>query len=356
MSLHEVLPSAAAALGVAGFHDTLGFADARHAVVVLIDGLGWRLLQEHRDAAPTISGLDGSGMPTVFPSTTAAALGSLGTGLLPGGHGLVAGTFWLPEADVVLNPLRWSTAASPIAVQPEPTVFERAAAAGVGVSLIGGAEYAHTGLTRAVLRGGNYVATDLADAAGAVVADACRSDRSLVYVYWAELDRVGHVHGAGSTPWRAALRRADRIVAEIADALPSGATMLVTADHGMVNCPPEAQIRIQSEPDLIAGVRLVAGEPRVRHLFVDEPVDHVGARWRARLGELATVHTRLELIDSGLIGPCEDGIDERVGDLVVIAHDDVALASTTDRRVSALLGQHGALTAIERDIPALWRR
>lgn len=356
MSLPEVLPSAAAALGVPGFVDTLGFGAARHVVVVLVDGLGWRLLQEHARHAPTLAALTGTAMQTVFPSTTATALGSLGTGLPPGGHGLVGGTFWLPDADVVLNPLRWSPAASPYAVQPEPTVFERVASVGVDVSLIGHPDYADSGLTKAVLRGGRYVSADLSLSAAGAVSDATAGDRSLTYVYWAELDRVGHEYGAGSTPWIGALRRVDAIVAELADALPVDAVAFVTADHGMVNCPASSQVRIQEHADLVAGVRLIAGEPRVRHLFVDEDADRVAVRWSQHLGERASVLTREQLLDRGLLGAVDDGIEERVGDLVVIAAGEVSLASTTDRRVSSLLGQHGALTTQEREIPALWIR
>ena len=200
------------------------------------------------------------------------------------------------------------------------------------------------------------MSADLSLSAAGAVSDATAGDRSLTYVYWAELDRVGHEYGAGSTPWIGALRRVDAIVAELADALPVDAVAFVTADHGMVNCPASSQVRIQEHADLVAGVRLIAGEPRVRHLFVDEDADRVAVRWSQHLGERASVLTREQLLDRGLLGAVDDGIEERVGDLVVIAAGEVSLASTTDRRVSSLLGQHGALTTQEREIPALWIR
>ena len=172
MFLAQVASSAAAALGVPGMHDQVGFGEARHCVIVLVDGLGWELLSAHAEHAPTLSALTGDHEDTVFPSTTPTALASLGTGLLPGMHGMVAGTFWLPEADVVLNPLQWPAVANPIAVQPEPTVFETAAAYGVSVSTIADGKYADSGLTRAVLRGGTYRPTDVATHAGRALAQA----------------------------------------------------------------------------------------------------------------------------------------------------------------------------------------
>ena len=357
MSLQHVATSAAAAIGVAGFEDHLGFGDTRHAVVVLIDGLGWQLLQQHASAAPNLTAVEGSKTDTVFPSTTPTALGALGTGSLAGAHGLMGGSFWLPEADVVLNPLQWPAEVSPIATQPEPTVFERAERAGVRVTTIADGKFADSGLTRAVLRGGAYVPSQLTQSGSERLAVACGgSEASLTYVYWGALDRIGHEFGAGSREWLRALREVDALVANLADRLPADGVMLVTADHGMVNCPPDARIDISDDPELMAGVVNIAGEPRVRHIYCSDDPQQVARRWAARLQGRAQVLTREELIDTGLLGPVDPELVERIGDVVTIARDNVSLTSRADRRVSELLGQHGALTEIEREIPLLWFR
>ncbi len=100
-----------------------------------------------------------------FPATTVAGLAALGTGCRSGEHGLVGYSFRLPDVGVV-NSLRWRMhpwgadvrdAAPPEQVQPMPTTFERATAAGAAVSVISGAEFTGSGMTRAVLRGGRYI-------------------------------------------------------------------------------------------------------------------------------------------------------------------------------------------------------
>ena len=55
-------------------------------LVVLVDGLGWGLLKQHRALTPTLRALAGETMKvrTVFPSTTATAMVSLHTGLARG--------------------------------------------------------------------------------------------------------------------------------------------------------------------------------------------------------------------------------------------------------------------------------
>jgi hypothetical protein len=68
------------------------------------------------------------------------------------------------------------------------------------------------------------------------------------------------------------------------------------------------------------------------------------------------VHTRSELIAEGLFGPVDPDLAARIGDVMAIATGSVMFASQSDRTVSRLRGQHGALTAAEVLVPALVRR
>jgi hypothetical protein len=353
VTLADVAASAAAAVGVRGFCDRIGLGQVQHAVICLVDGLGWQQLIEYPVQAPTLTAGGGPVLTTVFPSTTPTALASLGTGLLPGAHGLVGAMFWVPEFEQVLAPLRWKADPHPVAVQPEATVFERAAEQGVRVTSIGPAAYRNSGLTRAALRGGQY--RDAPDAASRVrelISCTDGSGTSLTYIYWRDLDRTGHEHGVGSQRWLAELQRVDRLVDRLVDALPANGVLVVTADHGMVNCP--TRVDIDHEPALSAGVRILAGEPRARMVYVEPgQASQVAHRWRQSLDGLAVVMTREEVVEEGLVGPAQDWVAERIGDVVAIASDDVALVSAVDPRASSLLGQHGGSAAAEMLIPCM---
>ncbi len=111
---------------------------------------------------------------------------------------------------------------------------------------------------------------------------------------------IGHEFGVDSAEWRTALDRADAFVGRLIDALPSGATLLVTADHGMVDCPPAARISIEDTAALMHGVHRVAGEPRARHVYAraGAAVD-VEQAWRGELKGRAMVLTRAQVIDEG---------------------------------------------------------
>jgi hypothetical protein len=361
-TLADVAASAAAAVGVDAFSDALGIGDCRHAVVCLIDGLGWLSLQEHRAVAPRLAALAGGPIASVFPTTTPVGLGSFGTGLLPGMHGLVGAAFEYPETGELLSPLQWGSHPTPVAVQPEPTVFERAAAAGVRVTTTSPGAYRDSGLTRAVLRGADYApAEGLDDRLAAVetveAAVSAGTGRALTYVYWPELDRVGHESGVGSEAWLAALARVDVLVGRLVDALGSGSALVVTADHGMVDCPVDVRIDIDADGRLTHGVRRIAGEPRARHVYVQPgAAPDVAATWGEVLGERALVLTRAELIAAGYLGDVDPALEERIGDVMAIPRASWMLASSVDPTVSRLIGQHGGLTDQEVLIPALLHR
>lgn len=356
LSLADVGSSCAASLGVPTFQDRLGLGEARHAVVVLIDGLGFRLLAQYPQAAPFLSAQCAVAahpmIQAVFPSTTVSALSSFGTGLLPGAHGMVGSSFMLPETDTVLAPLQWGNVPHPLAVQPERTIFEAAATHGIRVTTVAPAKYEHSGLTRAALRGAQYRAAEDAATRLAYVGEELRRDeRAFSYVYWPEVDRIGHGSGVGSAKWCEAVGRADALVASIAKVLGPDDVVVVTADHGMVNI--DQRIAIEAEPTLMAGVIAIAGEPRMRHVYTSEPASIVAERWRDLLGSSATVMTREEVVSEQLMGPVDDALVERIGDVVAIASGRVGLSSLSDPTVSSLIGQHGAQSPEEREIPAI---
>ena len=365
-SLADLMPSVLASLGVAGEADVLGLPGTARAVVLLVDGMGERLLRRHADEAPFLSSLASRDLTAGFPATNVTSLSSFGTGLPPGEHGLTGYTSWVEEVDDAVGWLTWSSVRGgadlrerlvPEQVQPRQTVFDRAVAAGVEVTVAAPAHFGGSGLTRAVLRGGDYRGTITpGDVVGAAVAGSRAGSRSLVYCYTADLDTTGHVRGVDSEAWRSQLRLVDRFAEELAGRLPRGTVLHVTADHGMVDVRDEAKVDLDASEVLQEGVRAVAGEPRVRHVHVHRgETEAVLARWRGELGDRMWVGTREEVVQAGLLGPIAGAAARaRTGDVVAIATGEVALVRwENEAQFSGLIGQHGALTDDELRVPLL---
>ncbi|MBM0206994.1 alkaline phosphatase family protein [Micromonospora sp. NPDC051227] len=363
--LADVLPSALAVLGVPGSTDPLGLlpalAGVRRIAVLLVDGLGWYQLPTAAPYAPTVAGLAAMvARPLIagFPSTTPTSLVSLGTGVAPGAHGVLGFTVRVPGTDRVLTHTDWAADPSPLRWQPVPTQLERARAAGVTTTVVSRPEFGGSGLTVAANRGGDFRGAAGGDAVATAMlaALAAGTGPTLVSGYHADLDRHGHVSGVDSAPWREAATEVDALVARLVDGLPPDAALLVTADHGQLDIPAAHRFDLDTDPRLRAGVRLVAGEARVRYLHVEPgAVDDVRAAWSEVLGATARVRTRDEVVATGWFGPVPEEHLGRIGDVVVICNDTYAvMASRTERPMaSKLVAYHGSDTAAELTVPLL---
>ncbi|MFD0821373.1 alkaline phosphatase family protein, partial [Micromonospora zhanjiangensis] len=182
---------------------------------------------------------------------------------------------------------------------------------------------------------------------------------TLVYGYHPDLDKHGHLSGVDSASWRAAAADLDGLVDRLVERLPADAALLVTADHGQLNVPADRKVDLDADPRLRAGVRVVAGEPRVRYLHTRPgATPDVVAAWSAVLGESAWVGTRAEAVAAGWFGPVPAEHLDRIGDVVVICHGTTAVvASASENPLEArLVAYHGSCTATEMTIPLLTAR
>jgi hypothetical protein len=356
-TLGDVLPAIATALGVdVGFHETgLVLPPADQYVVFLVDGLGHQLVASHAEHAPYLHALLNEPGVAGVPSTTATSLTSLGTALTPGEHGLVGFTSRIPGTDRLLNALSWDKQVDPAQWQPNPSAFARLRSAGVHASMVSKREFEGSGLTLCGYRGADFIGVDKVGECVAAVVTASAETLSVTYVYDGDLDWTGHRYGVDSAQWRAQLSAIDANVEQLREALDPGVRLVVVADHGMVDSPPEARIDIDAHPELRAGVHLLAGEARFRHLYCSgRALDDVLANWRGFLGDRAEVLARDEAIARGWFGTVLPLVRPRLGDVVVAARDDVALMSSVDFPYEqSLIGFHGSLTAVEMQIPIL---
>ncbi|GIJ77800.1 alkaline phosphatase family protein [Micromonospora phaseoli] len=364
-SLADVLPSALAVLGVPGATDllelTAELSGVRRIAVLLVDGLGWYQIPTAAPYAPTLTGLTAAaGRPLTcgFPSTTPTSLVTLGTGAPPGAHGVLGFTLRVPGTERVLNHIEWVDDPPPLRWQPVTTALQRARAAGVAVTVVSRPEFGGTGLTLAANRGGDYRGAAGVDAVAAAMLTALTagSGPTLVSGYHPDVDRHGHLSGVDSLPWRVAVTELDGLLARLVDGLPPDAALLVTADHGQLDVPDGHRFDLDTDPRLLDGVRVVAGEPRVRYLHVAPGATaDVAAAWSGVLGAAARVLTRAEAVATGWYGPVATEHLGRIGDVVVVCNDTYAvMASRSDPpAVSRLVAFHGADTATEMTIPLL---
>ena len=329
------------------------------AIVVLVDGLGAAALKARSGHARTLAGAftASSVIDSGFPTTTASALASLTTGVLPGQHGMVGYSVLDAANDRVVNQLSgWDDRIDPREWQLVPTVFETATAAGRDAVVIGPARYADSGFTHAVLRGARYLpAATIADRLERA-ADWLREPGSgIAYVYVPELDSAGHAYGWESTEWTAKLELLDGALKDLVAALGKPDGLLVTADHGVVDVPRYAHVLFDQDPELVDGVRHIAGEPRCLQLYFEADADRerIIAAWRASEESRSWVATRDEAIAAGWFGDVKDEVLPRIGDLIVAARKGIAYydSRTASEHSMEMVGQHGSFSPDEVRVP-----
>lgn len=325
-------------------------AEAQQMCVLVLDGLGWDQLQDRLDLAPTLAGLTGRAITTVAPTTTATALSSIATGLTPGEHGLIGYRMLL--GGEVLNVLRWVSASGdrrraqpPRDVQPFPAFL------GHHVPVVSPAELESSAFTEAHLRGSKPAGWRAASAIPVEVGQQLRAGEKVVYAYYGGIDKTAHERGFGEF-YDAELVCADRLVADVLAALPAGAGLVVTADHGQVQV---ADRIVYPTPELLSMVAEQSGEGRFRwwHAAPGATSELLAAATDA-YGDQAWVVSRQQMLDERWFGPTvAPPIAARLGDVALVAREPISFHDPDDSGPFELVCRHGSLTSAEVMVPLL---
>jgi len=343
----------------------LEIVEVANLVLIVIDGLGdqWLarrspdgLLSRHRLGALT----------SVFPSTTAAAITTYLTGDAPLRHGLTGWHTWMGELGCVMTVLPGTPRFGGVPYR----------AAGVDTARLFGARslfgriatrswvvtpqriarsdfnLAHSGSARVVSYEG------LRD----LVRNTARAVRrhrepKYVYVYWPELDSIGHRLGIESQAAADHLGVLEAALGEILDRVSGTDTLvLVCADHGQVDAGAGDLIDLADHAGLGACLALpLCGEGRAAFAYLRSGRETAFLDYCAGpLAGLVEVHPSSQLRDSVYFGqgPTHPRFDERIGDYCLLPTGNRVIRQWLPFETRyQLIGQHGGLTEQEMLVP-----
>jgi hypothetical protein len=324
--------------------------DADQVVLLVLDGLGWEQLQERRHLAPTLAGLVGGPITSVSPSTTATALTSIATGLTPGQHGVVG--YRVAVDHEVLNVLRWTTPKGDARRRIDPHWFQpNAAFCSQRPCIVTKAEFVSSGFSGAHLSEVRFNGYRVPSTLLVEVRQALQSGEPFVYAYYDGIDKVAHEYGLADH-YDAELRAVDRLVADMLNELPSGAALVITADHGQVDVGDNL---VDLHPDVTAQVSFQSGEGRFRWLHARPGrAEVLMEAARAHHGDTGWIRRRDETVEEGWWGDrVTDAARQRLGDVALVAREPVSYVDAADSGPFHLIGRHGSLTPAEMYVPLL---
>lgn len=330
---------------------TQALSGASAVVLVLLDGLGALQLSERSALAPVMAGAQMQPLTSVAPSTTAAALTSLTTGVAPGEHGIVGYRFRL-GADT-LQALRWSVNERDAMKAHPPDLIQRITPLltrdGEGVPYVGDRKFAKSGFTRAHLRGATYVGISNVEE---LVASTVSSSQTSPFViaYHDTIDKTAHSKGL-EAHYDAALSEADGIVQQLRQQLPEDVALVVTSDHGQVEGNPRS---VPLSRSTLMLVESMSGEGRFRWLHsVPGHRSDVFERVSEEAKESCWVLTKRDVLDAGWLGEVDDEISDRLGDVAVIPFTDLYVADPATPKEARMKSRHGSLTEAEMMVPLI---
>ncbi len=354
---------------------------AKRVVVLIIDAMGWNLLQLMQDELGAVLGETAlfEQITSIFPSTTVAALSSLWTGAAPAQHGLVGFQLFFPEYAVggqmiSFTPVfrKFPDALVDAGLEPEkflqwPGMAEQLAAGGVPAYTIKGRGIVDSTLSKMHGRGvaasyGVFTFSDLLVQMTALLEEKA-GERLYLGAYWPTIDTLSHFYSWDGTAVQAELRSLfHQIKTEFLDKLTAvgrrDTVFFVVADHGQVPYIPEQRIPLTAHPRLEEMLLMrPLGGARELYLYARQgQVAHVVQYINEELGDAFFALPADEALAAGLFGPepFAPQTRRRLGDVIAIARRGHIMYAPADQKMAdEFKAGHGGLSAAEMEVPWL---
>ncbi len=367
--------------------DALGDVDTSdidNVILLLCDGLGYNQWRRQGDRG-FFGALSKKGnvrpITTVFPSTTAAALTTVSTGLTPQEHGLPEWYVYMDEIGEIIVSLPFTRVGdwgrdtlkgdlSPKALFDGATIFQTLSEAGVNCTSLSSRSLAFTVYSTLARSGSDTLpygaASDLTVSLRRLVERS--RGRNFYYAYWSYVDTIEHVYGPDTD-------EAEVEASMISHAFQEGflskldkeaarrTLMLVTADHGQLQIDPEQTTYMNRWTKLTRNLAKSPtgdvippwGSARDAYLRVDDDKLEETRRYlEQRLRGTATVITTAEGIQQGLFGVNKPSrkFRRRTGNLMILPHGAKTVWYQYEKGDPLTMkGHHGGLSADEMTIP-----
>ncbi|WP_428770614.1 alkaline phosphatase family protein [Treponema sp. HNW] len=391
-SLINIVSSAAGYFGIPCAHPPLDCLEEmlqggryRNIVLLLFDGLGCSVLENHLDKSAFLRKHFVRSVSSVFPPTTTAAITSVETGLTPIEHGRLGWTVYFPQIDKNVN----------LFTNTLKDSREQAESYHVGNRFIPTETLEQKASLKeepqfyTVSKFGTTKVQNSKQMFDEVFRLCNEPGRKYIYAYNEKPDSIMHISGTYSLPAKLSVRHINRSVQRFCRRLkqsPQGrdTLVLVTADHGHI---PIRNIELTSFPALEAMLmRRPSIEPRAVNFFVKPEylgefpkafaecfktvfaADILSAKKDGRLTECSgqrfsksasglevdfVLFSKEEVFKTKLFGKgiIHPSVHDSLGDYIAAACSDIALVDSA--KSNHFKSHHAGLTADEMLVPLI---
>ncbi|HNA90393.1 MAG TPA: alkaline phosphatase family protein [Anaerolineales bacterium] len=361
------------------------FASNQYDAVVLffVDAFGWRFFERFQDS-PFLKRFAKQGkiekLTSQFPSTTAAHVTTMHTGLPVGVSGVHEWIYYEPHADRVIAPLLFSFSGTkerdtldakrvkPERIYPVGTFYPALKAMGVESFNFGLRDYSPSTYSKVVMNGSeirSYKTLSEAFINLSLLLEK-QTKPTFIHLYFDKIDSVAHEYGPNSPQVEAEIETFLLMMEHYFDRIFAGnkrILFLMTADHGMCEVDPQTTIYLNTDASFSGFDKFIrtnrrgfpivpAGSARDMFLYIKhERVDEAHTFLEKRLTGKADVVKTETLIQEGYFGPSvSERFLERVGNLIILPYRYQSVWWYEKEKFEMkFLGHHGGLTPQEME-------
>lgn len=394
-SLYNVMPTIFKLFGLNTDKTTLPdevwkrYAEGHNQKIVLFltDGFGYNQAKEIEQPPILLKKLFDSNnffpITSVFPSTTAASLTTLATGLTPQEHGLFEWNLYFPEIDQIIQTLPFShvgkkamadellnEGVSPNILLDKETIYEQLGKKGIKSYIFTSNFLGDSVYSSLSTKGANTITyryfSDLVVSFLDFLENV--SGPSFAFFYWHNIDGEGHTYGPKSKQYATEVQiffanLQKFIIEKVSPENLKNTLFLLTSDHGQTTIYPEETVYLNDDKSLLSALSLSRngrqilpyGNPRDVFLNVkNEKIEEVIEHLKQRYGQFLSVFKIAEMVKKGLfgIGNPSDRFLQRAGNVLLLPNKNNTMWYQYIKGEKIVFkGNHGGLSEEEMLIP-----
>ena len=373
--------------GFAGIPNRIkdAFASKKYDAVVLlfVDAFGWRFYERFQDAA-FIKRIAKHGkiekLTSQFPSTTAAHVTTLHTGLPVGVTGVHEWFYYEPKVDRIIVPLLFSVAGTKgrdtlsvknvkaVELYPKGIFYPELKKMGVDSFNFGLRDYTPSTYGNVVMAGSEMRSFKTLSEAFINMGMLLEEQKHPTYIqlYFDKIDSIAHEYGPNGAQTEAEIETFLLMMEHYFERTFKGKKrilFMMTADHGMCEVDPKTTVFLNINPNFEGFQRFLkknrrghllvpAGSPRDMFLYIkDDMLDEAQSFLARRLEGKADVVKTDALITDGYFGTeISSRFRERVANLVILSYRyESVWWYEKDKYDQKYYGHHGGLTPQEME-------
>jgi len=371
--------------------DCFGNLPTRYEKVILffVDAFGWRFFEKYAEIYPFLKTFlrDGavSQMTSQFPSTTAAHVTCMHTGLDVGQSGVYEWNYYEPLVDEVITPLLFAYAGEKKrdslkrsgmpaeAFFPTQTFYQKLQTQGITSYVFQSESYTPSTFSDIVYKGASVfsyksLSEALSSLVELVIADT--APLSYYFLYFDKIDAICHTFGPQSRQFEETmdifLRMMENLLYHKLSGKVRKTLLILTADHGQVEVDPRRtfylnkhSINVEQYLKRNRRGKLLVPAGSARDMFIhahEERLDEAVVFLQRHLADIAEVYYTEQLVAQHFFGSSQPSREflARVGNIVILPYQHESVWWYEEGKFEMhFKGHHGGLTPEEMEIPLL---